>query len=241
MKEAINSWRELSTRNLNQQFSSWSPALGDISHVKELIYFTDSVQEGLDVKVLTERKNLDLHPYTLGLGSPLLLYGIRKENYSPLLGLEFAIHLGPHQISHPSIITFIFKIVFEMEIVDEFILISKIFVRKLSLRMSWWWWWLMWLLTQGWSLKENCCGGGGGGRLFDEHSRPLRYAPLARFRSSNLRDSLLISWTIPLLWNWRPPWPIAGAVQQKQHRIDKQWDEKEKGKIFWSPKSQHTI
>jgi len=36
--------------------------LGDISHIKELLYFIDSVQERLDVKVPTERSNLDLHP-----------------------------------------------------------------------------------------------------------------------------------------------------------------------------------
>ena len=35
--------------------------LGDISHVKELLNFIDPVQEGLDVKVSTERRNFDLH------------------------------------------------------------------------------------------------------------------------------------------------------------------------------------
>ena len=37
---------------------------------------------------------------------------------------------------------------------------------------------------------------GGGGRLFDEHSCLLWYAPSVRLQSSNLRDNLLISWTI---------------------------------------------
>ena len=34
---------------------------------------------------------------------------------------------------------------------------------------------------------------GGGGRLFNECSYPLRYAPSARIRSSNVRDSFLVS------------------------------------------------
>ena len=33
-----------------------------VSHVKEFLYFIDLVQKELDVKVPTERKNLDLHP-----------------------------------------------------------------------------------------------------------------------------------------------------------------------------------
>jgi len=53
--------------------------------------------------------------------------------------------------------------------------------------------------------RENCCGGGcglglnvgGGGKLFHERSRPLRYVPSVRPRSSSLRDNLLISWTTP--------------------------------------------
>ena len=36
-------------------------------------------------------------------------------------------------------------------------------------------------------------GRGGGGRLFDQRSNSLWYTLLARFRSSNLRDNLLIS------------------------------------------------
>ena len=41
--------------------------LGDVSHIKEFLYFIDPVQEGLDVKVPNERRSLDLHLYSLGL------------------------------------------------------------------------------------------------------------------------------------------------------------------------------
>jgi len=35
--------------------------LRDVRHVKELLYFIDPVQEELDIKVTTEKRNLDLH------------------------------------------------------------------------------------------------------------------------------------------------------------------------------------
>ena len=36
--------------------------LGNIRHVKELLYFISPVQEGFNIKVPTKRKNLNLHP-----------------------------------------------------------------------------------------------------------------------------------------------------------------------------------
>ena len=38
------------------------PLLGDISRVEELLHFVNSVLKGLYIKVLTKRKNLNLHP-----------------------------------------------------------------------------------------------------------------------------------------------------------------------------------
>ena len=69
--------------------------LGDVSHVKELLYFIDPVQEVLDIKVPTEEGISIFILYSLGLGSTLFLSGLEKGNFSPLLGLEFAIRLGP--------------------------------------------------------------------------------------------------------------------------------------------------
>jgi len=53
--------------------------------------------------------------------------------------------------------------------------------------------------------------------------------PLNFWISNLIADifTLILLW-YQLLWNWRPPWPIAGTTQWKQHGIDEQREEKEK-------------
>ena len=36
--------------------------LGNIRHVKELFYFINLIQEEFNIKILTKKKNLNLHP-----------------------------------------------------------------------------------------------------------------------------------------------------------------------------------
>ena len=55
--------------------------------------------------------------------------------------------------------------------------------------------------------------------MFDEHLRPLLYAPSARLQSSNLRDGLLISWTILSMIDSRAP-HLPSTVSTLGERLD---------------------
>jgi len=105
--------------------------LEDISHVEKLLYFINSVQEGFNIKVLTEGKNLDLHLIfvrTWLIPSPIL---IRKRK-SPFPVRNRICHPSRASlISHPSVVDLIFEVVFLIEGGVEFLLIGKIFVWKI--------------------------------------------------------------------------------------------------------------
>ena len=83
--------------------------LRDVNHIKELLYFIKLVQEGLDVKVPTERRNLDLHPIlvrTWVLSSPIWVG--KGKSFSPV-GIRISRSPRASPIGCPSIITFIFE------------------------------------------------------------------------------------------------------------------------------------
>jgi len=68
--------------------------LEDVSHVKELIYLINPVEEGFDIKIPTERKNLNFHLYSLEIGSPLPLSELGKGTLLSCWNLEWPSALG---------------------------------------------------------------------------------------------------------------------------------------------------
>jgi len=99
--------------------------LGDVSHAKEFLYFIDPVQ-GLDVKVPTERRNLDLHPILVRAWVPSSPIWVRQtKSFSPV-GIRIRHPARASPLGHPSIKTFVLEIVFRVKGVDELFLIEDL-------------------------------------------------------------------------------------------------------------------
>jgi len=88
---------------------------------RRIRYQDSPLKEGISIFIL----------YSLELESPLLLSGLGKENPPPLLGFRIGPLPRASLVSHPSIISFIFEVVFLIEGIDEFLLVGEIFVRKI--------------------------------------------------------------------------------------------------------------
>ena len=79
--------------------------LGDVSHVKELFYFIDPVQEGFDVQVPTEGRNLDFYLVLAGAWVPSSPIWVRKrKSFSPV-GICHTPRASP--IGHHAVIRFV--------------------------------------------------------------------------------------------------------------------------------------
>ena len=104
----------------------------DVSHVKELLYLINLVQEGFNIKVLAERKNFVLHLILIRTWVFSSLIMVRKRKSSSSIRIRIGHLPRALLIGRPSIVNLIFKVVFLIEGVVEFLLVGEIFVRKIS-------------------------------------------------------------------------------------------------------------